>query len=369
MKTLHESEVPLLDRDDFRERVLARDRHRCVHCGRTDRPLDAHHLMERALFRHGGYHLDNGVSVCSHPQDGCHLKAEQTLITPEQLREDAGLTVRVLPDALYGDLEYTKWGDVVHPGGTRSPGPRFWDASTQKALTDGGVLPRYDTRVKYPRTWHLPGSPGMQQDDRQLSGTGHWAGERLICTVKLDGGNFSVADDFLHGRSLSGRHHPSQNVLRALQPTLNLGPGVRLVAENLFAAHTLRYAGLAHTVYGLSFWEADTAWSWDDTVAALEVLGLPHPPLLYDGPYQGLDHLQHLAQQSVQRGHEGLVVRVARPFTLLEFGTALGKWVGQDFARHRDAGGHDWHRQPVTRNQVGTGPVTMTWKNDLRGAP
>ena len=71
----------LLTRDKFREGVFERDNHKCVICQAPAQ--DAHHIIERRLFPDGGYYLDNGSSLCG----DCHYKAEQTVITPQEIRE------------------------------------------------------------------------------------------------------------------------------------------------------------------------------------------------------------------------------------------------------------------------------------------
>jgi 5-methylcytosine-specific restriction endonuclease McrA len=42
----------LLTRDEFREAVFARDKHKCVFCGSP--AVDAHHILERRLFDNYG---------------------------------------------------------------------------------------------------------------------------------------------------------------------------------------------------------------------------------------------------------------------------------------------------------------------------
>lgn len=138
----------LLDRDTFRSATFERDQDRCVLCGRKlggNLRLDAHHIMERRLFRAssevGGYFLDNGATVCD---DGtlssCHLRAEATLISCEEIRKAAGITKVILPEHLYADQKYTKWGDPLLDDGRRMRGERFGDESVQKILSEGGVL-------------------------------------------------------------------------------------------------------------------------------------------------------------------------------------------------------------------------------------
>lgn len=113
------------ERDDFREAVFARDRHLGVVC--RSPAVDAHHLIERRLFADGGYLADNGVSLCA----GCHLQAEQTLFAPDELRERAGITDRVLPPSLYPAAIYDKWGNLTDP--ERARGPLFEQDPVQRA--------------------------------------------------------------------------------------------------------------------------------------------------------------------------------------------------------------------------------------------
>lgn len=51
----------LLSRDEFRESVFARDRYKCIFCGKQaeetpEGKLDAHHIIERRLWSDGGYY-------------------------------------------------------------------------------------------------------------------------------------------------------------------------------------------------------------------------------------------------------------------------------------------------------------------------
>lgn len=66
--------IQLLNRDEFRNGVFARDGHRCVICGEPAQ--DAHHIVERRLFSDGGYYLDNGASLCGKH----HIMAEETTL-------------------------------------------------------------------------------------------------------------------------------------------------------------------------------------------------------------------------------------------------------------------------------------------------
>lgn len=117
-----------MDRSEFREAVFARDNYQCVVCFKAG--TDAHHLLERRLWPDGGYHLDNGVTLC----DGHHWQAERTYISVEGLRKLAGITNVLLPPNLSKDKSYDKWGNEILPSGKRLQGPLFNDEGAQRAL-------------------------------------------------------------------------------------------------------------------------------------------------------------------------------------------------------------------------------------------
>ncbi len=176
-------EPKLLTRDQFREAVFARDGHKCVFC---DAPAqDAHHIIERRLWPDGGYYSDNGASVC----EVHHLACERTIFSPEDVRHQAGITKVIVPPHLYSDHAYDKWGNHVLEDGRRTKGELFYDESVQKALREGGVLDRFTSYVKYPRTHHLPWSPGIHADDRVLTDLSAFEGKMVVVTEKLDGEN------------------------------------------------------------------------------------------------------------------------------------------------------------------------------------
>ena len=73
--TLETISKPLLTRDSFRDSVFKRDGYACVICGSSDRPLDAHHIIERRLWTDGGYYTDNGATLCDDGENGCQYNS------------------------------------------------------------------------------------------------------------------------------------------------------------------------------------------------------------------------------------------------------------------------------------------------------
>jgi hypothetical protein len=335
----------MLTRDQFREGVFARDGHRCVICGQP--AADAHHLIERRAWGEScGYLLDNGVSVC----EPCHLAAEATTLSCEELRAAAKITRVVLPGHLYADQRYDKWTNPILDNGQRLRGELFDDESVQKILAP--VLHLFTNRVKYPRTFHLPWSPGILYDDRMLASLTPFEGQEVVVTAKCDGENTTMYRDYMHARSLEFTPHPSRDRVRALHGRLahEIPENWRLCGENLYAKHAIHYHHLAAHFLLFSVWdEKNICQSWDDTVTYAGVLDLKTVPVLWRGKWD-----EALVRRLYQPKHEddeceGYVVRMARAFHFREFRQVLGKYVRQGHVIQH--GGH-WANRVVVPNEL-----------------
>lgn len=120
----------LLSREEFKTMVFDRDNHTCVFC---DKPaVDAHHIIDRALFSDGGYYLNNGASVCEQH----HWACEKTDISVEDVRLACGITSIIVPEGVDSTLSYDKWLNVINSDGSRTRGPIFYQDNVHKALGD-----------------------------------------------------------------------------------------------------------------------------------------------------------------------------------------------------------------------------------------
>lgn len=330
----------LLTRDEFRTQVFARDGHRCVICGERagerDVRLDAHHIIERRLWTDGGYYLDNGATLCdidhrSGVPMGCHIDAETTELSVEAIRIAAKIDKIVLPEDMYADHVYDKWGNIVLDNGKRTKGPLFNDESVQKILRHHpDFADLFVEYVKYPRTYHLPWSPGKTEDDRTLKDTAVFAGRRVIVTRKMDGENFSGYTSYCHARSVDGRSHYTRDWAKNfwMQRSYELPEGWRVCAENLYAVHSIRYAALPGYLLGFGIWnDRNQCLGWDETVEWFTLLDMPTVPVLFDGIWDE-EAVKKLYNEKTDRDvHEGYVVRLADAFEYRDFKTSVAKFV------------------------------------------
>jgi len=323
----------------FRDAVFERDNHTCIVPGCGLPAQDAHHILERALWKEpeeqGGYLPVNGASLC----DLHHRDAEKDFIPPHALRTWASVPTmdRTIPAQLDPDLIYTKWGVPV-----KTPSMNSWG------------------RVKYPHTPYLYISPSADEKDVSEAGfstTDCLLNKPLIVLTKMDGGNTLIDENGTGARNTIASDHPSFDKLKSRQLSINIIPGFQLHGENLYAKHSIHYrCELALTddfmlfaVYYKPFhmwlgWSAVEVWAnvlKVPTVPVVERLRENNKAILHD-------RLNKIGKRLVSQGHEGFVVRSEYPFYYGHFKDNLAKYVRK---QHVQTETH-WSNQPMVKNEI-----------------
>lgn len=207
-------------------------------------------------------------------------------------------------------------------------------------------------RVKYPRTFHLPWSPGMTSDDKVLRSVSGLLSREVVVTEKVDGENTSLYRTGFHARSLDSRHHPSRDWLAQYHATFahDIPENWRICGENLYARHSLSYTNLPSFFLGFSVWDdQNRCLSWDDTLEFFELLGITPVPVLMRGHLTEADLLALAKSLDLDR-QEGFVVRPAAAFSYDDFNTHVGKYVRPG---HVQTDKH-WAHQAIVPNQLAT---------------
>ncbi|MEU3598164.1 RNA ligase family protein [Streptomyces sp. NPDC006798] len=212
-------------------------------------------------------------------------------------------------------------------------------------------------RIQYPRTPHLPWSPGAGPDDLRITraGADSFTGREIVVTEKLDGENTTLYRDGLHARSRDSGHHPSRTRVKALWARTGraIPPGWRICGENMLARHSIGYDDLDAFFYGFSVWDdRNHCLGWDRTTAFLRGLGIPVPRVLWRGDY---DERALRALRIDPARQEGYVVRTTAGFGYGEFADRVAKWVRP---RHVRTDRH-WMHSAVVEN--GRGPGAVLW--------
>lgn len=201
--------------------------------------------------------------------------------------------------------------------------------------------------VKYPRTYHLPESPGRSSDDKVLKNINHLLSHEVVITEKMDGENTTLYRDGFHARSIDSRHHSSRDWLAKFHGEIGheIPESWRICGENCYAKHSIEYTDLKSYFFGFSVWEQrnNQAFSWDDTLEIFEGLGITPVKELYRGALSQKvinDIVNNLNPDTT----EGFVIRLACHFDYADFNRYVAKWVK---ANHVQTDEHWMHKQVI----------------------
>lgn len=194
--------------------------------------------------------------------------------------------------------------------------------------------------AKYPRSFHLPWSPGGTSDDKRMLDVSGLINVDLVITEKCDGSNLTYTRDHVFSRSHARPPvHPSFDLAKATHAQIRsqLAPEQSLFCEYCYAVHSLEYEALPS--YSLVFGVRDDArkvwWEWAMVEAQAEALGLPTVPVVFRGAVSSERELRLLTDDLAHEpsafggDREGVVVRVAAEFGDDAFPRSLAKWVRQ----------------------------------------
>ncbi|MBB3752636.1 hypothetical protein FHT44_005148 [Mycolicibacterium sp. BK634] len=194
------------------------------------------------------------------------------------------------------------------------------------------------TRVKYPRTPHLPSSPGATDDDKRMSTqtAKNLFREQVVMTEKMDGGNVTLARDYFHARSTSDltprweQHAKSEWAKVAHE----IPEGWRVSAESLWAQRSVPYDNLPAYLMVIGIWDDwNNLLTWSQTEEWAALLGLPTVPVLGQGWTDERTALSIWVDKRDPETSEGFVVRSIHNIPYDKFGERVGKWVRPDHVR------------------------------------
>lgn len=202
-------------------------------------------------------------------------------------------------------------------------------------------------RIKYPRTFHLPQSPGATSDDKVCHDLSRLLGQKCVITEKMDGENCTMYNDGVHSRSVDSGYHPSRTWVTKLQAEhgSSIPDNMRVCGENVFAKHSIMYHDLESYFLAFSVWEHATCLSWDKTVDWLDLLNFKTVPVLFVGILT-----EHIINETIKSINptttEGFVIRLFDQFTSDEFNRCVVKWVRPN---HVSTEGH-WMFSQIVQN-------------------
>jgi len=201
---------------------------------------------------------------------------------------------------------------------------------------------------KYPRSPHLPWSPGATSDDKFISSADLQKlknAPQFVVTEKMDGGNLTFYKDAFHGRSKDSGTHAWDTAAKALWASVRfmIPEGWRVSGESMYARRSVAYDELPGVYLIFGAWdENNNALDWDTVVSLAEEMNVPTVPLIYRGDsWDDAINAWSLSGRN-ESFSEGFVVRNSSSFHYDDFSKNLAKYVRADHVqtaadwRHRD---------------------------------
>ena len=196
--------------------------------------------------------------------------------------------------------------------------------------------------MKYPRTYHLPYSPGDTKDDKKLQDGwfSNYIGEEIVITAKLDGENIHMTQKDCYARSDGAptRSPWSRNIWDPQDGLYwrikqYIGDNETIFGENLYGEHSIHYNKLTDYFHLFAANDGVNWYSWDDVKMLADIMNIPHVPELWRGIVYKENDLQKLVEKYVHESEwygdirEGVVVRLAKSFPIEDFSKYVCKWV------------------------------------------
>lgn len=209
--------------------------------------------------------------------------------------------------------------------------------------------------AKYPRTPHLPCSPGAGSDDKVLGSVEHLLNIPVVLTEKMDGSNLCMTRHAVFARSHNGPPtHESFDFAKQLHSGIchTIPDDVSVFGEYLFALHSISYTDLPgyFLIFGVREDTTGEWWSWEMVKEMAREMGMPTVPYVATKIFRRAEDFETvcktLTSMASSCGHtrEGVVLRVADEYR--DPSTSLAKYVR---ANHVTSSTH-WAHQELKRN-------------------
>lgn len=210
---------------------------------------------------------------------------------------------------------------------------------------------------KYPRTMHLPFSPGTTSDDRIASDISSILNKKVVITEKLDGENRAMTKGGIYARShVEYTNNPWAQKSWELWNRIgkDLPEDMFLFGEDVYAIHSIEYQNLKSTFYLFGIRDEDVWLSWDDVKENAFLLEIPTVPELFVGEFETELELKDKVLELVSKpSHlgatimEGCVIRVYDQFNDSDFENSVFKWVRKDHVKTDVHWTKNWKRANI----------------------
>ena len=218
--------------------------------------------------------------------------------------------------------------------------------------------------IKYPRTYHLPFSPGATKDDKKLKEGWfeYYRGKTLVFTEKLDGENSCLCQQGVFARSHASETRSPWSVnlwgkdglYWRVKPLI--AEDEYVFGENLYGEHSIKYDLLRHYFHIFAVHNDERWYSWEEVVEMAEILRVPHVPEL--NIVSKVEHEEQIkeiiddlmSKPSVYgKEKEGIVMRVADSFAIDYFPHYVCKYVRANHVQTDEHWTRNWKKAELIK--------------------
>lgn len=208
---------------------------------------------------------------------------------------------------------------------------------------------------KHPKIPHLPWSPGFVSDgpdpDIILGNIAHFKKMYVVVTVKMDGMNVTMYDNWIHARSVEFlMRHGSTDLVKSMWSKIRheIPEGWRVCGENLHAKHSIHYQNLPAFFLVHSVWDENGfCLPWCETEEWADLLGFKTVPVVYCGMFE-YNIIKNLYMDTYAGDEcEGYVVRLSEGFHFSNAHASMAKYVREG---HVQTDEH-WLNRPLIKNK------------------
>lgn len=212
--------------------------------------------------------------------------------------------------------------------------------------------------LKYPRTYHLPFSPGVQSDDKIIRDIKPFIGKEVTVTEKADGGCTILSQGEVWSRA-SGS--PATEGWFAMVrkwhawKTATWGPQNDIYGEDLYGRHSIDYGTIPEDLTFRPFnWLQKGKWlSYDDRTAAFRNMGMSPVPLIHRGVFSSEKELKKFLVEEIKKPsllgsenppREGFVIQRVDEFAFEDFADNVCKYVRANHVQSDSHWRYNWQK-------------------------
>lgn len=228
----------------------------------------------------------------------------------------------------------------------------------------------------------MPSSPGNEENDINLINLEPFLNQPLVVTVKMDGANVCISKtNGVCARNGETASHPSFSLLKEkfaneYSNILQKHDNIQIFGEWLFSKHSIHYVDdmalqSYFQVFGVYDKITEMFLGWDDVEKWAQKLQVPTTPVLGKLQCKTISELemkiQNFISDTLDNGHEGIVVRLSYPFPYGSFESytttngktswkvaAIAKYVRPD---HIQTSG-SWLKEKLIKNVISADNTT-----------